>query len=224
LLRTHKIEKLMGWMQQALFLHAAEIAKALGQEETVLPKFRIPYFDPLLPREKLIDQEQYTYGIPVVLMTKTVMVRRPGKTDYEPMDNPLYQFNFPKNDPKGGFHWDEVKGYDAQDVKVLSGKTVRGYDKLTSTADHDYVKKTFHNQYGPTSKRSSSAAEYLYTLFFGQNNWKIISNHFDVRDRKRRNVNSLEGFHDNIHGYMGMGPGTDRDRATGQMSHPEVAG
>ena len=78
------------------YLHAAEIAKALGQKHTVLPKFRIQYFDPLLPREKLVDQELYTYGIPVILMTKTDNVRRPGKTDYEPMDNSFYQFKFLK--------------------------------------------------------------------------------------------------------------------------------
>jgi hypothetical protein len=208
-----------------LYLHAAEIAKALGQEHTVLPKFRIPYFDPLLPREKLVDQEQYTYGIPVILMTKTVNVRRPGKTDYEPMDNPLYQFKFP-NDPKGGFHWDQIRGYQPKDIKVLSTKAIRGYNKPTGTADHEYVKDTFNNQYGPTTQRSSSDAAYLYDLFFGGDPWKVISNHFEVDDRTKGiyNVNSLEGFHDNIHGYMGMGPGTSGDRATGQMSHPEVAG
>jgi hypothetical protein len=145
------------------YLHAAEIAKALGQKHTVLPKFRILYFDPLLPREKLVDQELYTYGIPVILITKTDNVRRPGKTDYEPMDNCFYQFKFPK-DPKGGLHWDQIQGYQPKDIKVLSTKTIRGYNKPMGTADHEYVKDTFNNQYGPTTQRSSSDATYLYDL------------------------------------------------------------
>jgi hypothetical protein len=96
-------------------------------------------------------------------MTKTDNVRRPGKTDYEPMDNSFYQFKFPE-DPKGGLHWDQIQGYQPKDIKVLSTKTIRGYNKPMGTADHEYVKDTFNNQYGPTTQRSSSDATYLYDL------------------------------------------------------------
>jgi hypothetical protein len=104
--------------------------------------------------------------MPVILMTKTANVRCPGKTDYEPTDNPLYQFKFP-NDPKGGFHWDQIWGYQPKDIKVLSTKTIRGYNKPTGIADHEYVKDPFNNQYGPTTQRSSSDAAYKFTHNIG---------------------------------------------------------
>ena len=120
--------------------------------------------------------------------------------------------------------------YDSTDIKRLSDHTVRGYEKPTGFADHPFIRNTFDNQYGPTTDRSSSSADYLWQLFFGKDPWEVISNHFFVQNREdpdnNYNPNSLEGFHDNIHSLLGMGKssGSRGDGACGQMSYPEVAG
>ena len=210
-----------------MFLHAADIAKQLGQED-VLKRFRIPYFDPFLPRQRLGGGGGYKYGLPIIFMVPQVKVHRPGTPEgtWELMNNPLYQFKFPQNDTKGGFNWDE--GFGAGHDRVVQQQTIRGYDGTKPTADHSFVMGTFDNNYNPASKLSTPDPGSLWRVLTQNQNWVTMSNHYDPTNRRASNynMNSLEGFHDDIHNYLGCGKAAmdDQDVPGGHMSMPQWAG
>lgn len=72
--------------------------------QNAVDKFRLPYWDPFLPRnklEKLTDPKENVWGIPDILAVKNVWVKRPnpyGAAEIESTPNPLYQFTFPSQD------------------------------------------------------------------------------------------------------------------------------
>jgi tyrosinase len=201
-----------------LFLHAADIAKSLGQED-VLQRFRIPYFDPLLPRQKLANQDSYTYGVPIIFTLPQIQVFRtttPTK-QWEPAPNPLYSFKFPSN-LGGGWDWaqDFGQNYDP----ILTKQTIRGYDGDQSQGgyfNHTFVMQTFDNAYNPGAPTSSSDAQSVWRVLLGQQNWITMSNHYDPSNRRKEiyDLNSVEGFHDDIHTYLGSGPQAIQGNAAG---------
>ncbi|KAF6823192.1 tyrosinase [Colletotrichum plurivorum] len=85
--------------EQALYLHAADIAPRL-RAQAALDRFRIPYFDPFLPRQKTTNGDVYIYGVPIIFTLPQVQVRRPeDPSRWVPMANPFYQFDFPADGP-----------------------------------------------------------------------------------------------------------------------------
>lgn len=207
-----------------MFLHAADIAKQLGQED-VLARFRIPYFDPFLPRQRVSGG--YKYGLPIIFMLPQIKVHRPGTPDssWVPIDNPLYQFNFPQNDTRG-FDWNQ--GFGSNHRRVVEQKTIRGYDGTKPSADHSFVMDTFDNNYNPASNLSTPDPGSIWRVLTQDQDWVTMSNHFDPTNRRRQNynMNSLEGFHDDIHAYLGSGRAAmeQQDVPGGHMSMPEWAG
>ncbi|KAL0937178.1 tyrosinase [Colletotrichum truncatum] len=204
--------------EQALYLHAAEIAPKL-KAQAALDRFRIPYFDPFLPRQKASNADVYTYGIPIIFTLSHIQVRRPeNPSRWVSMANPLYQFNFPA-DNKGGFDWSMFNR-----VPAARDHTIRGLNASTQSANHSYVIQAFDNVYNPASSLSSQTPAGIWRVMFDRQNWVQMSNHWDPRIRDPRevvyNANSLEGFHDNIHGQIATGP----RNASGHMGTPAFAG
>lgn len=80
----------------------------IQQEKSVyqnaVNKFRLPFWDPFLPRHKLntsTDPIENIWGIPEILAAKNVWVKRPnprGAAEVKSIPNPLYQFSFPSQD------------------------------------------------------------------------------------------------------------------------------
>ncbi|OHW91286.1 tyrosinase precursor, partial [Colletotrichum incanum] len=206
------------WHRQALYLHAAEIAPKL-RAQAALDRFRIPYFDPFLPRQKLASGDVYTYGLPIIFTLPQVQVRRPeNPSRWVSMANPLYQFNFPA-DSKGGFDWST---YDQ--IPAARDYTIRGLNAATQSANHNHVMRAFDNAYNPVSGLSSQAPQSIWHVMFERQTWVQMSNHWDPRTRDPAsvvyNANSLEGFHDNIHNQLATGP---RD-SSGHMGSSAFAG
>ncbi|KAF4827508.1 Tyrosinase [Colletotrichum tropicale] len=204
--------------EQALYLHAAEIAPRL-RAQGALDRFRIPYFDPFLPRQKATGGDVYTYGIPIIFTLPQIQVRRPeNPTKWVPMTNPLYQFNFP-TDKKGGFDWSMYSR-----IPAAKERTIRGLNANTQSADHSYVIRAFDNVYNPANGLSSQTPASIWRVMFDRQSWVQMSNHYDPRIRDPNevvyNANSLEGFHDNIHGQIATGP----RNASGHMGTPAFAG
>jgi len=220
-----------------LFLHAADIApKLLGSSaEAVLERFRLPFWDPFLPRQKVANAETYQYGIPIIFTLPQIQVRRPeNPSTLVPMDNPLYKFSFPQDDVQS---IDFAQGFATQDNPnynpVVSQNTIRGYDGTTQSANHSFVITTFDNNYNPNSTLGSPDPGSLWRVMLDNQNWMTMSNHFDSTNRRdsNYNLNSLEGFHDDIHSYLGAGPhSSDVDSQgnniwpSGHMSMPPYAG
>ena len=81
---------------------------SVQQEKTVyqnaVDKFRLPFWDPFLPRNGLkrsTDPIENIWGIPQILAVKNVWVKRPnphGAAKIKLIPNPLYQFTFPSQD------------------------------------------------------------------------------------------------------------------------------
>ena len=225
-------------LKQALYLLASDIApKILGDAaQGVLDRFRVPYWDPLLPRQKLLDFDTYVYGIPIIFTVPQILVRRPESPDtLKPMENPLYRFNFPKEDI-GSINWSGfTTRLHPQPNGAVKATTIRGYDGTVQQANHGFVMTTFDNKYNPSSTLGSGDPGYLWRVMLGNQDWITMSNHFDPTDHRNKDysLNSLEGFHDDIHGYLGSGPHSgDRDPQnrnkmigpSGHMSMPPYAG
>lgn len=134
------------------------------------------------------------------------------------MTNPLYQFNFPV-DKKGGFDWSTYSR-----VPAAKERTIRGLNANTQSADHSYVIRAFDNVYNPANGLSSQTPAGIWRVMFDRQSWVQMSNHYDPRVRDPNevvyNANSLEGFHDNIHGQIATGP----RNASGHMGTPAFAG
>ena len=95
-------------VQQAVSNKVQSIAAQYKDEDQKIlygkaaDRFRLPFWDPCLPRNG-VDKQAPLYngvhaevwGLPKILGTETVWVRRPGKTELEEMANPLYRFKFP---------------------------------------------------------------------------------------------------------------------------------
>ncbi|OBR08255.1 Tyrosinase [Colletotrichum higginsianum IMI 349063] len=206
------------WHRQALYLHAADIASKL-KAQAALDRFRIPYFDPFLPRQKLISGDVFTYGLPIIFTLPQIQVRRPeNPSRWVPMANPLYQFNFPP-DSKGGFDWSM---YDR--IPAARDHTIRGLNAASQSANHNYVMRAFDNAYNPVSGLSSQAPQSIWHVMFDRQTWTQMSNNWDPRTRDPAsavyNANSLEGFHDDIHTQIATGP----RGSSGHMGSPAFAG
>ncbi|KAF6830947.1 tyrosinase [Colletotrichum musicola] len=173
--------------EQALYLHAAAITPRL-KAQGALDRFRIPYFDPFIPRQKTTSRDVYTYSVPIILTLPHIQVRRPEDHSRRvSMANPLYHR-----------------------VPAARDHTIRGLNTTTQAADHSYVIRAFDNAYNPASGLSSQAAAGLWRVMFDGQNWAQMSNHWNPRARRPGevvyNANSLEGFHDNVHGQFATGP------------------
>lgn len=80
-----------------------------GQYEAALDRFRLPYWDPVMPRNKLKPGAEKTlsdrvlamFGLPDILVAEDVWVMRPGDTQKTTIKNPLHHFEFPQvDDPR----------------------------------------------------------------------------------------------------------------------------
>lgn len=63
-------------------------------------KFRLPYWDPLMPRNLQADGARFdtVWGLPELLKRPQVFLRHPDQPEVlKPFDNPMYKFVFPKN-------------------------------------------------------------------------------------------------------------------------------
>lgn len=91
-------------IQQAVANKMQQIANQYTNEQekrvyqNAANRFRLPFWDPFLPRNK-VDKSpvlnEGIWGIPQILGQQSVWVKRPAVADLKPMDNPLYQFTFP---------------------------------------------------------------------------------------------------------------------------------
>ena len=91
----------------------AEKAEEFSEEEgrqhylDALPRFRLPYWDPVLPRRpwnnddsSLPQQERFRniFGMPEILSAQEVQIMVPGQKEAQSIENPLYKFTFPSDD------------------------------------------------------------------------------------------------------------------------------
>ena len=142
--------------EQTVFLQMVSIAKAFPpQYQTRYIKacegFGIPYWDPFLPRRKILNKYGYSItkcGVPVVLSSKDVRIRTPRQPD-PPINapNPLYSYQFASGDAE----WSKVAGHNIStvfnDVSTnphMMSSTIRGPTPAGSTS-HQYINNTLTN-------------------------------------------------------------------------------
>ena len=61
-------------------------------------RFRLPYWDPYLPRNHVERQDpvpEEIWGLPQILAAEKVYVKRPGEKKLDYIDNPLYIYYMP---------------------------------------------------------------------------------------------------------------------------------
>lgn len=178
-------------------------------------KFRLPYWDPYQPRGGATTRPgpggrrsvPYDFGAPQILTTRKVMVLvSENSTELTSVDNPLYSFKFTGagktsitafNDSEGGLY--------SSDSTCRHPKRQGGYKESNVDELNDSLKK---NQIDGVSQMIK-----LITLK-EYKNWRSWSNHgWDTSFIY--NHDSVEGFHDDYHGWLGG--------QYGHMSRPQIA-
>ena len=116
---------------------ADQFKEAAGEErqyQDAAKRFRLPFWDPFMPRNKLeADSDpKAIWGLPEILSAEKVWVRRPKSSD-ELVDiaNPLASFSFPSEDDYKrapsrkpiDWSWRNVGMIPWQDVSVLIEST-----------------------------------------------------------------------------------------------------
>ena len=64
-------------------------------------RFRLPYWDPYLPRNHVERQDpvpEEIWGLPQILAAKWVYVQRPGDKKLDYIENPLYIYKMPEEE------------------------------------------------------------------------------------------------------------------------------
>lgn len=176
----------------------------------MLERFRIPYFDPLLPRQ--LANGRYTYGIPIIMTLPEINVKRTADGPWTPMPNPLYSFRF--NDAARR----ELDFRNWSGLRNPSQQTMRAYDFQRDRPNHQVLMQAFDNLYNPINNLSSPGFDTLYRVMVDERQtWVTMSNSARSNDL---GMNSLEGFHDNLHVQLAWGlPGRPNGRAPlGHMS------
>jgi tyrosinase len=206
--------------KQALFLHAAAIAPDLNAQ-SVLDRFRIPYFDSFLPRQQNSDGS-YVYGLPIIFTLPEILVKRTATSGWTPMANPLYNFKFNQAARK------EITFNGFGKLKSPLQSTVRGLDASIDGPNHSYVMQALDNIYNPGNGLGTQSPISLWHVLLNPNNqsWVQMSNHYAPTGRlpsPTYNQNTLEGFHDNIHVELAQGS-DDENAPAGHMANPDYAG
>lgn len=220
-------------------------------------RFRLPYWDLAMPRndddskatEKAKKLGVWRWGLPEILKRTEVYVRRPDKPDeLHPMDNPLYSFNFPKEEEyagvknrpqipwkQTGIGWrfgDDKKPIFRDDNSVQFKHTVRGPTTRTKAdTDEVYLDEAVQLQ-------TRALTTYVWQMLNPEEEldvsgtgakikvnewrpWNYFANHTRVPEDtawKIRAIRSIESWHDNIHNLIGTGK-----NYTGHMGDPSIA-
>ena len=180
----------------------------------MLDRFRIPFFDPLLPRQ--LGNRQYTYGIPIIFTLPRINVKKTAEGPWEPMDNPLYSYKF------GDAGRAEMNFSSWGSLRNPSRFTMRAYDFQRDQPNHEILIRAFDNLYNPNLNLSTQGFDNLYRVMMDdRQTWATMSNSARSGDL---GMNSLEGFHDNLHVQVSWGmPGRVNQSPRGHMSNPDFA-
>ncbi|KAJ5752131.1 hypothetical protein N7520_009048 [Penicillium odoratum] len=98
----------IGMFEQAVANKVRDIAKSFGDDEgrlsylSAADRFRLPYWDPTLPRNKINDMNETfsdeIWGFPLIFRQRKVWVKRPQSKMAAQIHNPLFSFALPDAD------------------------------------------------------------------------------------------------------------------------------
>jgi hypothetical protein len=157
--------------KQAVADKVQEIAKRFTKEpeksiyQNAADRFRLPFWDPLLPRNKVSTAEfsQDMFGMPKILGAKTVHVKIPKEdgsvVTNDAYKNPLYSFIFPETEilQEKGRQPISWPGDDPDDTPVVSELPSRQFEHLclTGNCSSRQVEKRLFGHQHPTAKQTS---------------------------------------------------------------------
>ncbi|KAK5196752.1 hypothetical protein LTR92_004297 [Exophiala xenobiotica] len=219
--------------EQTIFLQMVNIAKEFPPQYRkryleACEGFGIPYWDPFLPRRKILNKYGYPItkcGIPVIMSSKDVRIRTPRHPDL-PIDapNPLYSYKF----APGNLDWAEVAGHPFKEIfsDVINNpnmtlNTIRGPTPAGWTS-HQYVNNTLTNAVSTANGPALPLGSKIYRILQGpppSYTQMATSAYVAQAGPSANKENSLEGFHNDIHTMCGNGG----DGRTGHMGLTEYA-
>ncbi|KAI9845231.1 MAG: hypothetical protein M1837_004986 [Sclerophora amabilis] len=178
----HRVYVLM--FEQAVAEKMMSIAGKYGEDEkqkyeTAAAQFRLPYWDPIMPRnptKKSGKLDEKIFGVPKILSQKRVFVNHWDKSKPKDIENPLQQFSFPKEDvlrEKGRTTWTE-KDWRGRVVANGRDHTLRtpGIDGETNY-DGDYVHKNNEEQ----RREGYNLKLQRQAQVMGAKLWKLLSSY-----------------------------------------------
>ncbi|OCL11103.1 Di-copper centre-containing protein [Glonium stellatum] len=230
----------LAMLEQSVFLTVTNIASRFPEPQkkkyvSAAGRFRLPFWDPFLPRQKLMNVHGYPIyrcGVPIILMIPKVRVRMPEHpTELTEIDNPLYNCRFPngtnKWDDIGPLKWADrdhpTEGpHDKFPVHTIRGITPSG------DSEHSFVNQTLDNALSHSTGRGLPLGGKIYRMLMGPPlTYGEMSNtsYTPLGDGKptKNEQNSVEGFHNDIHVMCGAGRGTDQSHIYGHMALNEYA-
>lgn len=220
--------------EQSVFLQMISIAKVFPPQHqkkylNACERFGIPYWDPFLPRRKVMNKYGYSIakcGVPVILSSYDVRIKTPRQPDQlVNVANPLYAYKFASAHSK----WSEVAHHPIQEVfrDVINNpnmtlNTIRGPTPAGST-NHQYVNNTLTNAVSTATGPALPLGSKIYRILQGPPltyTQMATSAYVAEAGPSTNKENSLEGFHNDIHTMCGNGG----DGRTGHMGLTEYAG
>ena len=197
-------------------------------------KFRLPYWDMFMPRNKQQGNDMTTiFGLPQLLKAENVFLKEPGAPkEFVSRPNPMYKFVFPTSD-----EWKKPRKTSRRQMNFNTNtETVRTPDSNGKT-NNDRLNLAIQRQATAKANEfwkmiSSTAVDEVTGAAIGKINqirpWSYFANHsaeYSMGGAQKFTVNgqqwdtvSLESFHDGIHTLVGTGAGK-----SGQMGSPSVA-
>jgi tyrosinase len=203
-------------------------------------RFRLPYWDPCLPRQLGEDHSNdlsssstlpYEFGIPKIVSKPKVFVKKQeSSSELSEVDNPLYQYKFPENfryPNNTDLFWQHPSKNALIEDSSLEGTyhTVRAPDE-NGLQDDKYINTYMHHHI------QSDIGSSMYKVLTAHQKWAVFSNDVydedeaqNSKDGKSYIDHTLEGFHDNVHVFLGQGKlGTgQKEKGSGHIGDPNYA-
>ncbi|CAG8980482.1 hypothetical protein HYALB_00013118, partial [Hymenoscyphus albidus] len=227
----------MNMFEQSLSNKIATIAAQFTQEpqkslyKQAAARFRIPFWDPVLPRNKATNEKMW--GLPKILSVTDVWVLRPNSTELTSIPNPLYALKFQNSALK-------AKGRTPIAWASNWGISTPGKEHTVRTPGRNGETSVANLELG-IQRQTVSISTNLWKLLSrytndGQHNnelrtWSSFSTHNVIDPRTDKPIIqggdvvyqndtavSLESWHDNIHGLVGTG-----QNFAGHMGNPAIA-
>ena len=203
-------------------------------------RFRFPYWDPCIPRQleghhahdsNHSSNLPHEFGIPKIVSSPKVFVRYPETPgELSEVDNPLYQYKFQED-----FHYpnnpDSFWQHPSSNTLIEDSSLEGTYRTIRAPNENGLQDDSYINMYMQHHIQTDVGGS-LYKVLTAPQRWTTFSNDvYDeedaqrVKDKNRYIDHTVEGFHDNIHVFLGQGKlGLGKkEKGSGHIGEPNYA-
>ncbi|CVL09423.1 related to tyrosinase precursor (monophenol monooxygenase) [Fusarium proliferatum] len=223
----------LAMLEQTIFRQVDNVAKRFSESSEVseedkqkykaaAKKFRLPYWDYHRPRggpvtfpgvvDGTTTTSPYDFHAPRIFTKKRVMVKRLPDNKLIDMPNPFFQFEFDENG-SARIDW----RYSKLDIKKLPDAKDRTCRHGGSEPENVHLLNTMLNEVREDQTRACLAMieDKVYSHFKAFSTDSVMDPGLDPIKALGKTTGSIEGFHNDYHGFIGGFAGDPKDDITG---------